>query len=320
MKTLITTLFEGDYHYGVGVLINSLIRSGYTGQVYCGYKGNLPVWVKNQMSAENDDIPTICKNGIEIFFINIVSERNLTNYKPDFMLQVRNMFADNNTNIFFFDADIFLEAKWDFFEYWISLGCCLVIDGNSPLPYNAPLKSKWRSIFTKLGYSFVEKNDYHYNGGFVGFQAVQVWAIEAWKTIQEEMEKSVRLDLPISLVGEKEYKRSRTFEFYLTDQDALNIVADINDLKISPIGPEAMGWKDPTDYMHHALGSHKPWKRGYTLRALRKGKKPTKLDYRYWNIATAGPIQLFSKTELMFIKLDLRIAKYACLLGRFWSS
>ncbi len=44
MKAIICTLFEGRYHFGAAALVNSLYRAGYRGELYAGYKGELPFW------------------------------------------------------------------------------------------------------------------------------------------------------------------------------------------------------------------------------------------------------------------------------------
>ena len=47
MKCVIATLFERDYHFGAAVLVNSLCNSGFTGTIYAGFRGPLPLWAKD---------------------------------------------------------------------------------------------------------------------------------------------------------------------------------------------------------------------------------------------------------------------------------
>ena len=41
---VICTLFEKDYHLGVAVLINSIVRGGFADSSWVGYRGELPPW------------------------------------------------------------------------------------------------------------------------------------------------------------------------------------------------------------------------------------------------------------------------------------
>ncbi len=42
---VVCTLYEGDYHKGVAVLINTIVNGGFTGLFWVGYRGDLPPWV-----------------------------------------------------------------------------------------------------------------------------------------------------------------------------------------------------------------------------------------------------------------------------------
>ena len=47
MTSVVCTLFEGNYEFGVASLINSLYVNGFKGSIFVGFKGDLPFWVNN---------------------------------------------------------------------------------------------------------------------------------------------------------------------------------------------------------------------------------------------------------------------------------
>jgi hypothetical protein len=53
MKIGVFTLYEGSYHKGVAALANSLIRAGFAGPFFAGYRDSIPDWARRiGVSAE----------------------------------------------------------------------------------------------------------------------------------------------------------------------------------------------------------------------------------------------------------------------------
>src|ERR1700684_3298942 len=84
MTSAICTLFGGHYHYGLGVLANSLYAHGYRGTIFAGYDGPLPPWAKN-LDEKDGCSDFKVADGLTIRFIELPAKVNHVYYKPDFM-------------------------------------------------------------------------------------------------------------------------------------------------------------------------------------------------------------------------------------------
>ena len=89
---VVCTLFEGNYHVGVGALTNSLYVNGFRGLVYAGFRGELPTWAKNaeKQSVGKWTTASVLKvaDGLELAFLPLETNYHLTNFKPAFMLEL----------------------------------------------------------------------------------------------------------------------------------------------------------------------------------------------------------------------------------------
>jgi hypothetical protein len=299
MTSAVCTLFEGDYHHGVGALINSLYRHGYKGSVEIGYRGDLPEWLQKT--------ETIMKGtSITLHLHLLKTDWHLTNYKPQFLLE---LFAANPAldRIFYFDPDIVIKCSWDFFESWVEPGVALVEEiATHGMAYNHPLRRKWVEIAAGLGISVKPSFSQYFSGGFIGVRRAMIPYLRDWTRIMEHLPAlgiDMRRFMPVD----------RLHPFCGTDQDAMNIFAMAAEPYLSTIGPEGMDFIPGGFTMSHAVGGIKPWRKNYLLSAL-KGIKPTMADKAFWDNA-ATPIQVFST---IVIRQRRAMMKVAILIGRFY--
>src|SRR5690554_6177053 len=162
MNAIVCTLFENHYHNGVAILANSLYRQGYRGDIFAGYRGSLSGW-----AAEAEGNPTLSWQGAQtiavtedfrLHFLPLDTDYHLTNYKPDFMLELWKGPAKHVSQMFYFDPDIIVTAPWSFFNEWVQYGIALCEDVNSPLAEFHPRRMAWRQYFGKNGISLSFKN------------------------------------------------------------------------------------------------------------------------------------------------------------------
>jgi hypothetical protein len=305
MKTVVVTLFEGDYHLGAAVLINSLSAAGFSGTVVCGHRGPIPPWAGAITRLEK----------VEVRFVAIATAIHLTNYKSEFLLQVWNDLQPDAEQLFYFDPDIVIRARWSFFQEWADYGVALVEDVNSPMPESHPRRAAWRRCLQQRQQLVRRETSSYLNGGFIGLGRAQQGFLHEWRAAMAIVDQEIGgLEHSMFSFGATRPDReSPTYPFNKTDQDALNIAVMTAAQPISVMGGEAMDFRPGGWTMSHALGAEKPWRKHY-LRAALAGRAPSAADREFWR-HTAGPMAVFSSATRRFRRWSLRLAS---LIGRFY--
>lgn len=313
MNSVICTLFENHYHYGVAALTNSLHRHGFKGPIYAGYRGSLPEWAnqaKEDTSLTWPGSRTIqISNEINLHFLPLNTEFHLTNFKPNFMLQLWEGPAKSAEAIAYFDPDIVVKCKWDFFENWMLYGVALVheITAND-MPPTHPLRKAWGGVICKAGKRPMRELHSYINGGFCGVSKKYIEFLKSWIEIFETGIKHFNLS-----AEQWGHGFDRTYIFYAQDQDALNITAMCSESPLSEIGPEGMDFIPGGWTMSHALGYLKPWKKNFLLSVL-KGNPPTLADRSYWE-NVEGPLKIHNS---FYIQIKIFSLKAAAFFSRFY--
>ena len=172
MNAAICTLFEGHYHYGVASLSNSLYNNGFRGTIYVGYRGTLPNWAlkgkKGSVGKWETAVTLTPADGIILVFLPLITTYSLTNYKPDFMLDLWEGPANLSEALFYFDPDIIVNDSWKCFEEWVNCGVALCEDIDSPLQKFHPRRQGWKNYFKNFNIELDFKNPIYVNGGFIG--------------------------------------------------------------------------------------------------------------------------------------------------------
>jgi hypothetical protein len=304
MHSVICTLFEGDYHFGVGALVNSLYRHGYRGLVWAGYRGVLPRWASPFRKAA-DYVEFEVGDGCAIRFVKVVTERHLTNHKPEFMLDVWRRRCPDAAALFYFDPDIIVKCAWPFFEEWTACGVAVCEDVNSPMAASHPIRHAWRRFCAKHGVLLSRVLDAYVSGGFLGVRPGHLALLERWKQLIDALEGETG---NLKQIGYRE----RPYAFYNGDQDVLNMILMSSNEDLSLIGREGMGFVPGGYTMSHAAGGVKPWRKRLLASAI-SGIPPTLADKEYWE-NVEQPIRLYSVSAQRWHRWNL-VASSA--VGRF---
>jgi hypothetical protein len=306
MTASVCTLFEGNYHFGLGALTNSLFRNGFRGTVIAGYRGELPPWAK-PVSIKDGIADFVVGDGCQIRFVPLDTPLHLTSYKPLFMQRVFEQFMRPDDMVCYFDPDITIKCRWSFFEEWVQIGLALVEDCTFPyLPSTHPLRYRWLEIAQTAGLTEKRTASRYYNGGFVGVPGKVQEVLAVWESLLKAAQA-------FGYDTKQLASTDRTSPWQAADQDLLNIVVMTTDVPIATLGPEGMDFRPGGYVMSHAVNSPKPWTRGYLNFAL-KGNPPSLADKGFWANAEY-PIRLFPEALVRQRNLAL---KTAIAVGRVW--
>lgn len=319
MNNAVCTLFEKHYHHGVAVLTNSLVRNGFKGSIYVGYRGPLPPWASAARVDEGlswDGATTFnVSDGVHIHFLPITTDAHFTNYKAHFMIELWEGPAKQADNLYYFDPDIVFVGDWSFFEQWTACGVAVCEDINSPVWCNHPRRVGWREFFGQFGHQLKFKEPVYVNGGFIGLNKADKSILHIWKQMMIEVAPRIGGLSKSSLGGAampKEEMGAFT-PFGKSDQDVLNAAIEAYDGKVSFAGKEGMAFIPGVPLIPHALGGVKPWTLS-PLSQVTKGYPPRYVDKAYWKYASY-PLQAHPNSKISRMKFKLKLT---ALIGRFY--
>lgn len=306
VKTGICTLFEGDYHLGLAAFVNSLVHADYRGTIWVGYRGVMPPWLTQLSRGGNENEYNVTEN-CRLVFLSIDTSVHLTNYKPQFMLELLAGRARECHYLWYFDPDIFLRCNWSFFVKWQSNGIALCEEiVNYNLADNSPIRAQWAKIGSEMGLGSPRPVRGYFNGGMIGISTAHMDLLHLWRRILDQT-VSGSYDLQAFKPGTPD------LPFNATDQDALNMAVMYVDFPLSTMGPEAMGFIPSGFTMYHAVG-HKPWRGSFLLRAL-AGNPPSNAA-KFFLTQVSAPVRAYSRPHLAAKRLACSVAAF---IGRFYA-
>jgi hypothetical protein len=302
LDEIIVCLYDGDYHFGVAALANSLVRSNFKGFINTAYRGSLPPWVEQLKHIDSNTFYLV--PDIIIHFEQIKTEMHLAYYKAYFIRQTFKDFPSTN-KIFYFDVDIVISAPWSFFSNWLDDDVCLCLDNSYEyVHHNHPWRKEWKRL-AKVESSFRNPVTAYVNSGFIGIKRKSIALLDKWIELTEKFEEIGGNLKEINQNGKSSYKG---------DQDLLNAAITVcPEIELSLIGKEGMGFSQPAYLMSHAIAKVKPWKKNYLKYLIAKGHKPSHSEKDFFKYCK-HPIKLFSSFHFFLKKTNLMLATF---FGRY---
>ncbi|MGB5943438.1 MAG: hypothetical protein WBG71_11205 [Leeuwenhoekiella sp.] len=316
MQSTICTLYEGNYHYGVAVLVNSLYSKGFRGDFYIGYRGELPPWAKDTIPNTNLNWENAqsfkAADDLLVHFLPVETESHFTNYKPYFVKELIDSSIIKNEiyGIFYFDPDIVNLCEWRFYEEWITYGVAMVHEVVwNDMPHNHPKRKQWLQNAKPDHLKVLNPLNSYINAGFFGLSLKNLSFLDLWIKLIDYCESKGNFDKTKFAQSEHDYALLK-----VGDQDLFNLAAMCTECPLSEFGPDGMGFIGGGWLMAHATGSPKPWQVNFRKNWV-SGKKVNNNYKRFWEQAR-GVISCYNVKE---IKRKQNSIKLYSLLSRFYS-
>jgi len=305
-SSIVCTLSAGDYHFGLGTLVNSLYARGFRGDIYIGFRGELPFWAIRSAQAGGNGW-TYAMEECVLHFIPLSTTDFLNNHKPDFVLQLMEVHCPTAQRFFYFDADAIVRAPWSFFEHWISCGVAVCEDMNDYLPSHHPVRQAWARYAQGHGLEIARAPDRFYNSGFFAFHREHGEFLKAWKTLFDyRVAEGANLNAFVFCKS--------GYPYLCNDQDLMNLALMLVSDPITAVGAEGMGFKVGGHVMSHSAGEIKSWRKHFICEAL-KGRPPSGADKDFVQYA-GKPLKIYSAPRLAMKWLGVKIGS---LIGRFYA-
>ncbi len=300
MISAVCTLYEGDYHYGVGVLTNSLYNHGFRGVVWVGYRGNLPPWVKSLKNKNRYQEFLIAQDCV-IRFVRLTTTKHLAYYKPNFMWELLENYCPEVDVLCYFDPDIVNKFSWEFYQSWFKRGIALCGDSWFIVPANHPRRLAWKEFALSHGFDCERELDFNYNSGFIGVPRSYKSILSIWQKLIEIGTAAGHSDIKNAFAN----RCNDGYPYLDGDQTYLNLALMLTSYPLSTVGPEGMDFLPGGNIMSHAaVPKIKPWRKRLILNAI-NGDAPNWTDKLYWQHSQA-PIQIYSQIKFQWNKFALR--------------
>ncbi|WP_158746789.1 hypothetical protein [Acidisphaera sp. L21] len=298
-------LAERSYFHGAAALSNSLVRNGFTGHIVVGYRGALPVWGGPVKPAAGSAQPITAD--VDIQFIECTGDWNLSNQKPQFLLQVAETLHPDFTTLWYFDCDVVIKTAWANFARWAETDVLLVLDlAETYMPANHVFRREWQNFAERAGLGNRPVSGY-FNSGCVGVAPGLTRFLDAWaKLLHLLADTGTNMSVLVDKTGRPEFAKM--------DQDLMNAAIMATDVPYNALGVEAMDAFPSANIMSHAMVFAKPWRRDYIHDAL-LGYQPDPAHLSYW-IYADGPILSFTPAEWKKKQRVLKLTRWLGFLKR----